>query len=1256
MGIPLPITTRLDERSATAQADRAERIFADAGRNAGRQFSDSMSGGLRESENGLKRIANTASDAYDKMRDAAGRTRAEEERLQDLRERGARNAQVVTQAERVEKARRAEARAVRDAVEAYNDYHQSASRAADSSGKFGDSLSGGFRRAAGAAAGAGQEAAEGFMGGFAGASALTRLGAAAGPVGIALTGIAALGLVTGKKFVEQFEIGLASLSMKDTFAARLGVDDATMARYGSAAGQAYTNAWGESVQDNLQVVQFAVQGGLIDRNATDAEIQQIIEQIHTVSAVVGEDAQSIARGVRNFIKTGMVDSTTEALDLVIAASQQGLNISGDLLDSFEEYGTKFRDVGLSGQDALGLINQMWEAGIRNTDVAADALKEFAITAVDGSEMTAQAFAALGFDASEMAQRFSEGGPVARDALGEVLDALNGLDTELQKDIVGTALFKTKWEDAGDAIKGADLDTAASQLGEMEGATQRASDKLSGHSSSWAQLGRDIDQTMSKLREWLADSAIGRFFGQDVPEFLGSLLTGVDASPQGYSDGGPTVPYPGGPSVLDGMGSATGGNPLNPNDIYGVGAAPGGHPFTTPPPLPGAGGPGTDVVPPLARTTPVPMTPDSAGTGGAASDRPNIPLSAYSLDAIPLGGFQGETPGAVPPSIYGNAGIPLGQEGPGYFDVDPQRIFDAETRQMGARTSVEEARRRVLELEASNDATESELHAARNAVAMAERGYLSAQMALAEAQQGTWKKLQETAQEFSEGIGQVGAALDDDLGVSDGLAGIADNLTRFLANLAFAPVLGALKGVQAANGGYDEKTMGSGIFGLAGLSMGMGPSPSTAGAYMPSMVPGAGYGGGQTYGSSGIQPSSMGLAPGVGNYGLPMGTDIRQGQPGFPSWVYQVADAFGLEASTYSGHQEGTGKNKGIDWWPKGKSDMSGQSYNANELANMDSFANYLAQTGMMEQVIWENPQTGRQVGVADGQRVGPGTSQPGYYGSDWDDHEGHIHSRQSSPIPLPRAATPGIPASSPLMAGGGGAGTGAVGPGLAGLPQAGPLGGPFGPMSGPAAPSQSVVGGRAFGQDLPASSGIGIGGGLIGMAGSAISGAAGLAASGAAMGMDGGMGGAAASAVAQIGIQQIQRAISAGGQYAGALAGGVLETFSLNDSALGDPSRSWLGRLMTVAAGVRPALPNTAGKEGGAQNPNMAEAGKQPPGPLSPQQVEEAKAADGQGQGGGTTNTVNNNVNVTNQGATEDYTGQVIQSHLGAQAMAGAPR
>lgn len=131
-------------------------------------------------------------------------------------------------------------------------------------------------------------------------------------------------------------------------------------------------------------------------------------------------------------------------------------------------------------------------------------------------------------------------------------------------------------------------------------------------------------------------------------------------------------------------------------------------------------------------------------------------------------------------------------------------------------------------------------------------------------------------------------------------------------------------------------------------------------------------------------------------GLPVGSAINYGEGGFPDWVYQVGNEFGMVASTYAGHQEGGGTNKGIDWAPKGV------SWNTPEGAEMmTKYAKYLASLGIMEQVIYKNPFTGETVGVFNGKPVGPGTDVPDYYRDDWDGHQDHIHTRMSKAIPSP---------------------------------------------------------------------------------------------------------------------------------------------------------------------------------------------------------------------------------------------------------------
>jgi hypothetical protein len=107
----------------------------------------------------------------------------------------------------------------------------------------------------------------------------------------------------------------------------------------------------------------------------------------------------------------------------------------------------------------------------------------------------------------------------------------------------------------------------------------------------------------------------------------------------------------------------------------------------------------------------------------------------------------------------------------------------------------------------------------------------------------------------------------------------------------------------------------------------------------------GYYGADWAGHRGHVHTSFATGPDGQPYGLDKGTDIRQGGSGFPDWVYRLGQQYDLEPSTYAGHQEKSGRNRGIDWWPKGHAEMSGASYTNDERGRLRSFAQALASMG-----------------------------------------------------------------------------------------------------------------------------------------------------------------------------------------------------------------------------------------------------------------------------------------------------------------------
>ena len=1201
-------------------------MFSDAGRDAGRDFSRALGSGLDDADRDLRKVANTASDSYDKMRDAAGKLRSEEERLKALRDGGAGNDRIVRQAEAVEKARRAEARATRDAASAYDEYEQAASDAGA----------------------AGESAGDSFMSGIAGGLSASRLGSIGAGGGAAL----GAGIVTGVGAAltglhSAIDSGLQSLQAQDLVRARIGADPQEMARYGQAAAEAYANGFGTSVQDNLSALQFNVQAGLIDEGSSDAAVQDVIEQSQTVAQLLQEDAQAVARGTRNFVKTGLVDSYTEAFDLIVAASQKGLDISGDLLDSAEEYGTAFEAVGLSGADAFGLINQMMEGGIRNTDVAADSIKELAISVNDNSESTRAAFEALGLNADDMAQRFSQGGAVARNALSEVLSRLQSLD-EQQRNAVGLNLFKTKWEDAGTAIKNADLDTAASDLGGIEGASKKAAETVAEHANQWDMLGRNINTAFSSLKTWLADNDISQFLASGLNNFFFGRTDPVEdfrntlpPTDENFAPAGPGDGLLGGPTAEEPP-------PLGLPGLPGILL----DPRVTAPVAPPAPLPQRPPDEPFVEQAPVPL-PAGGGTagggGGGAASLPEAPVLPQSYTSLPAG--------------------------------TPEAVISAQERIDEAAHGLAEKKARLSQLESVNVATDNDLQKARNDVLEAERDVMDAERSMQDARVKAYESQYKQLNQASSSLGEIGAQLDQDFGISRGLAGIAENLTMFIANLAAAPLLGPLAAIRDAYGGTQG---GGGLVGIAGALSGFS----------------SGSGGGG-YGQYGMQYFTG--TPGGG--GAPSEAQVRQ-----------IAAQFDLEVTSALRPGDSGYHGQGMAL------DLSNGGANTPE---MEAFARYMAQNfgSSLKELIYTDPDfSGSQIkdgrftpdstyGAVAGEHEnhvhiaadwgsGGGGMPGGGSGFPWDvvaqfesgnnwgnadtGNNGHYGGLQFSPstwnafggqqfAPMPHLATReqqmaiadntafyGYNGTSPQglgawevitngstapygittgsqPPGGGGPSGGPMMPGT-GFPQAAPFGSgsPF--MSGlgdlPVGaggpdPGSTLIGGIGWPTGGAGGSGAG-GGGVLGGLMSAAGGAGGMALDAMAPGA-----GTATSIATQIAIQEINRAIKYGGQVVGIGVQGLMETF-LPVGASETAANSWITRIAGGLAGAAPQLPNMAGggKKGELMPKQQAEL-DQGRGPLSPAQAAAHQA-------GQATNNINSGNQTINVDATDRNTGGEI--------------
>ncbi|MEU6768504.1 phage tail tape measure protein [Streptomyces sp. NPDC046853] len=327
-------------------------------------------------------------------------------------------------------------------------------------------------------------------------------------------GAIAAGAAAGALLVAGIGEAMEQANITNSLQASLGTTGKVAAAQGKVAGKLYSTGVSGSFQEAADAIKAVVQSGLAPPDATNAQLQAIATKASDVANVFGQDMGGVTNAVSQMMKTGLAKNSTEAFDIITKGFQSGADKGGDLLDTVNEYGVQFQKAGLTGADAMGLINQAIKAGARDSDVAADAIKEFSIRAVDGSKSTVSGFKALGLSADDMAAKFGKGGKTSKAALDLTLDRLRGIKDPVKQAQVATALFGTQAEDLGQALFAMDPSSAAKDLGKFGGAADKVGKTIRSGPS------HEITVFTRALKQGFVD-----FIGGQVLPILGTLARG-----------------------------------------------------------------------------------------------------------------------------------------------------------------------------------------------------------------------------------------------------------------------------------------------------------------------------------------------------------------------------------------------------------------------------------------------------------------------------------------------------------------------------------------------------------------------------------------------------------------------------------------------------------------------------------------------------------------------------------------------------------
>lgn len=287
--------------------------------------------------------------------------------------------------------------------------------------------------------------------------------------------MAGLGVTAGLSLMDGISSQLEQGDLTAKLGAQLGLGEAEAARAGKIAAAAYGDNFGADLGQAGEAVRRVMQD---IGEGSDQWTQDITSKVLALSQTFEQDLGGTTQAVGQMLRTGLASNAEEALDILTRGMQTGVDKAGDLNETMVEYGTLFRNMGLSGKDAMGLMSQGLQAGARDADKVADAIKEFSIRAVDGSKASAAGYKALGLDAQKMTAQIAQGGPAAKQGLDTVLDRLRSMKDPVAQSAAAVGLFGTQAEDLGKALFSMDASTAAQSLGEVAGATDKMTEALS----------------------------------------------------------------------------------------------------------------------------------------------------------------------------------------------------------------------------------------------------------------------------------------------------------------------------------------------------------------------------------------------------------------------------------------------------------------------------------------------------------------------------------------------------------------------------------------------------------------------------------------------------------------------------------------------------------------------------------------------------------------------------------------------------------
>lgn len=346
-------------------------------------------------------------------------------------------------------------------------------------------------------------------------------------------GAKAAGVAAGAAIAVGLSSAMDHADLEGSIRAQFDTTDSYVKEIAETSSEVYAAGWGENLDEIGKHVTTLADH--LNELGTDESLKDLSVNVNAVAGTFDQDASAMIRSMRSMIQNGLSDSMSESLDLLTTGFKSNGAMLDDQLSVMDEFGVHFQALGLSGADAVSLMDQGLQAGAFSASVIGDAAKEFNILARE-TDTTGEHFKTLGMDAEASAKAVAAGGEGAREVFSNVLDGLRNMKDPLLQSTTAVGLFGGKSEDLQQALISLDLNETTEGLKNVDGAATRVAENSAGFQQSLTAMGRSLSiglgEALVPLLPMLADlSSLGLTFFKWLAEnpLVTQIILGIGAA-------------------------------------------------------------------------------------------------------------------------------------------------------------------------------------------------------------------------------------------------------------------------------------------------------------------------------------------------------------------------------------------------------------------------------------------------------------------------------------------------------------------------------------------------------------------------------------------------------------------------------------------------------------------------------------------------------------------------------------------------------